>query len=84
MKRKLTVLLAALLISTAGVGFAGACSGVEDELRDRAREEVDKQRQRVEKEIDNQRQRAEDEVKKQRERVEKKVGEATQRLKEGQ
>lgn len=84
MKRKLTVLIAAVLVSISGLGFAASCSAVEDEVRDRAREEVDKQRQRVEKEIDKQRQKAEDEIKKQRERVEKRVEEATQRLEEGQ
>lgn len=84
MKRKIAVLLAAGLVSTFGAGFAASCASVEDEVRDRAREEVDKQRQRVEKEIDKQRQRAKDEVEKQRQRVEKRVEEATQRLEEGQ
>lgn len=45
MKRKLTVLLAVALVPVFGTV---ACATVEDELRDRAKEEVDKQRQRAE------------------------------------
>lgn len=79
MKRRLAVLLTAGLVSASGV----ACAGVEDEIRDRAREEVEKQRQRVEQEVDKQRQRVEQEVNKQRQRLNEKVKEATQLLEDG-
>lgn len=80
MRRKLSIPLSAVYVALIGVG----CAGVEEQIRERARDEVDRQRQRVEKEIDRQRQRVEDEVKNQRQRVEKRVKEATRRLQEGQ
>lgn len=71
MKGRLAILCATALVSVSGLG---ACGTVEDEVRNRAQEEVDRQRQRVE-----------DEVEKGRQQVEERVTEeATQLLEDGQ
>lgn len=59
MKTKLAILFVTALVSVSG---AAACSAVEDEVRNRAREEVDKQRQRVEDEVEKGRKQVEDRV----------------------
>lgn len=61
MKTKIVILFAAALVSVSG---ATACGAVEDEVRNRAQEEVDKQRQRVEDEVEKGRQQVEDRVNK--------------------
>ena len=65
MRRRLAIVLTALFVSSLG---ATACGGVQQQVEDRAREEIDKGRQQVEK-------RAREEVKKGREQVEKRVQE---------
>lgn len=59
MKRRFAILFVTALVSVLG---AASCQTVEDEVRNRAQEEVDRQRQRVEDEVDKQRKRAEDKV----------------------
>lgn len=59
MKRRFVVFCVAALVAVFG---AASCQTVEDEVRNRAQEEVDRQRQRVEDEVDKQRKRAEDRV----------------------
>ncbi len=75
MKRRLTVFVAAAVIAV----FSAAC-GVEDQIRNRANDEIDKQKQRANDEIDKQRQRVEDEVNKGRDKVEKRVAEESTRI----
>ena len=78
MRRRLAVLLTALFVSSLG---ATACGGVQQQVEDRAREEINKGRQQVEKrareEIDKGRKqvekRVQEEVKKGRKQVEKKT-----------
>ena len=65
MRRKLAILLTALFVSSLG---ATACGGVQQQVEDRAREEINKGRQQVEK-------RAREEMKKGRKQVEKRVQE---------
>ena len=65
MRKRLAIVLTALFVSSLG---ATACGGVQQQVEDRAREEIDKGRQQVEK-------RAREEVKKGREQVEKRVQE---------
>ena len=65
MRRRLAVLLTALFVSSLG---ATACGGVQQQVEDRAREEIDKGRQQVEK-------RAREEINKGRKQVEKRVKE---------
>ena len=65
MRRRLAVLLTALFVSSVG---ATACGGVQQQVEDRAREEIDKGRQQVEK-------RAREEINKGRKQVEKRVKE---------
>lgn len=61
MKTKISILFITALVSIFGVA---ACGAVEDEVRNRAQEEVDKQRQRVEDEVEKGRQQVEDRVNK--------------------
>jgi DNA-binding PadR family transcriptional regulator len=68
MRRRLTVFVMAALIAV-----SGAACGVEDQIRDRANEEVDKQKQRAKDEVDKQKKRVEDEV-------EKKISEESTRI----
>ena len=75
MNKKLAALVAAVVIG----GFGAGC-GVEDQVRDRANDEIDKQKQRANEEIDKQKQRAEDELNKGRDKVEKRVMEESTRL----
>jgi hypothetical protein len=63
MRSKLAILLTTVLVSSFG---ATACGGVQQQVEDRAREEVEKGRQQVED-------RAREEIKKGRQQVEKKV-----------
>lgn len=76
-KRKLLALFVIALVPLAG---AVACGGVEEEIRQRADEEIDRGRQRVEQEIDEGRTRVEQEV---TQRVSEGVREAEQRAREG-
>jgi hypothetical protein len=75
MRRRLTVFVMAALIAV-----SGAACGVEDQIRDRANDEIDKQKQRASDEIDKQKQRVEDEVNKGRTEVEKKISEESTRI----
>lgn len=59
MKRKIAILCTTALVSISG---ATSCGAVEDEVRNRAQDEVDKQRQRVEDEVEKGRQQVEDRV----------------------
>ena len=77
MKRKLLVLFVAALVPLSG---AVACGGVEEEIRQRAGEEVDKGRQRIEQEVDKGRTQLEQEV---TQRVGDGAREAEQRAREG-
>ncbi len=61
MKIKFAILFITAFVSISG---ATACGAVEDEVRNRAREEVDKQRQRVEDEVNKGRKQVEDKVNK--------------------
>ena len=65
MRRKFAILLTAILVALFG---ATACGGVQQQVEDRAREEIDKGRQQVEK-------RAREEINKGRKQVEKRVKE---------
>jgi len=65
MRRKLAVLLTAVFVSSLG---ATACGGVQQEVENRAREEINKGRQHVEK-------RAQEEIEKGRKQVEKRARE---------
>lgn len=60
MKKKIAILFVTALVSILG---ATACGAVEDEVRNRAQEEVDKQKQRVADEVEKGRQQVEDKVK---------------------
>jgi F0F1-type ATP synthase membrane subunit b/b' len=71
MKRRFAVFSVAALVAVLG---AASCQTVEDEVRNRAQEEVDRQRQWVEEEVDRKRTRAEDRV----------AEEATRLLEDGQ
>ena len=77
MKRKLLVLFVVALVPLSG---AVACGGVEEEIRQRAQEEVDKGKQRVEQEIDKGRTQVEQEV---TQRVSDGAREAERRAREG-
>ena len=68
MKRKLTIFVMAVLVAV-----SGAACGIEDQVRDRANEEVDKQKQRAKDEVDKQKKRVED-------KVEKKISEESTRI----
>ena len=70
MRRKLAILLTALFVSSLG---ATACGGVQQQVEDRAREEIQKGRQQVEK-------RAREEVEKGRKQVEKRVQEGRKQV----
>jgi sensor domain CHASE-containing protein len=63
MRRKLAVVLVGVLAAVSGVA---ACGVVEDEIRQRAQDEVDRQQQRLEEEVEKGRtqieQRVEEEV----------------------
>ena len=59
MKRRLTIFLAAALVSVSG---ASACEGVQDELQRRAQEEVEKGRQQVEQRVQEERTKVEKQV----------------------
>lgn len=61
MNKKITILITTALVSMFGVA---ACGAVEDEVRNRAQEEVDKQRQRVEDEVEKGRKQVEDRINK--------------------
>lgn len=61
MKRRIVILSVTVFVSIFG---AAACGAVEDEVRNRAQEEVDKQRQRVEDEVEKGRKQVEDRVNK--------------------
>jgi len=65
MRRKLAVLLTAIFVSSLG---ATACGGVQQEVENRAREEINKGRQQVEN-------RAREEIEKGRKQVEKRARE---------
>ena len=77
LKRKLLVLFALALVPLSGTA---ACGGVEEEIRQRANEEVEKGRDRVEQEIDKGRTQLEQEV---TQRVGEGASEAERRAREG-
>ena len=60
MRRKIIILFITAFVSIFG---AAACGAVEDEVRNRAQDEVDKQKQRVADEVEKGRQQVEDKVK---------------------
>lgn len=60
MKRKIAILFVTALVAIFG---AAACGTVEDQVRNRAQDEVDKQKQRVSDEVEKGRQQVEDKVK---------------------
>ena len=77
LKRKLLVILAVALVPLSGTA---ACGGVEQEIRQRANEEVEKGKQRVEQEVDKGRTQLEQEV---TQRVGEGASEAERRAREG-
>jgi hypothetical protein len=81
MRRKLAVFLTALFVSSLG---ATACGGVQQQVEDRAREEVQKGRKQVEKKVQEGRKQVEEQVEKQvqegRKQVEKKVQEGRKQV----
>jgi hypothetical protein len=68
MRRKLAVFLTALFVSSLG---ATACGGVQQQVEDRAREEVQKGRKQVEKKVQEGRKQVEKQVQEGRKQVEK-------------
>lgn len=68
MRRKLAVFLTALFVSSLG---ATACGGVQQQVEDRAREEVQKGRKQVEKKVQEGRKQVEKKVQEGRKQVEK-------------
>jgi hypothetical protein len=72
MRKKFAILLATVLVSASG---ATACSGVQEDLQKRAKEEMEKGRQQVEKKV-------QDERKKVEKKVQVKVQEGQQRVEE--
>ena len=68
MRRKLAVFLTALFVSSLG---ATACGGVQQQVEDRAREEVEKGRKQVEKKMQEGRKQVEKKVQEGRKQVEK-------------
>lgn len=85
MKRRFAALFAAALISMFGV--VACADRVQEELEQRAREEIDKQvdkgRQEVEKQVEKARTEAEQQIQEGRKQVEKKVREERKKV-EGQ
>ncbi len=81
MRRKLAVFLTALFVSSLG---ATACGGVQQQVEDRAREEVQKGRKQVEKKEQEGRKQVEKQVGKKveegRKQVEKKVQEGRKQV----
>jgi hypothetical protein len=76
MKKRLTILLAAALVSVSG---ATACGGVQEELEKRAQEEVEKGRRQVEQKVQEKVQEERTKIEKQ---VQEKVQEGRQRVEE--
>ncbi len=74
MRRKIAILLTALFVSSLG---ATACGGVQQQVEDRARQEIDKKvqqgREQVEKKIQEGRKQVEKKVQEGRKEVEKQV-----------
>ncbi len=72
MRRKLAILLTALFVSSLG---ATACGGVQQQVEDRARQEIDKKvqegRKQVEKKVQEGRKQVEKKVQEGRKQVEK-------------
>ena len=68
MRRKLAVFLTALFVSSLG---ATACGGVQQQVEDRAREEVQKGRKQVEKKVEEGRKQVEKQVQEGHKQVEK-------------
>ena len=79
MRRKIAILLTALFVSSLG---ATACSGVQQQVEDRARQEVEKKvqegRKQVEKKVQEGRKQVEKQVQEGRKQVEKQVEKNTQ------
>ena len=79
MRRKLAILLTAVFVSSFG---AAACSGVQQQVEDRAREEVNKKveegRKQVEKKMQDGQKQVEKKVQEGRKQVEKQVKKNTQ------
>ena len=78
MRRKLAILLTAIFVSS----FGAACSGVQQQVEDRAREEVNKKveegRKQVEKKMQEGQKQVEKQVQEGRKQVEKQVKKNTQ------
>ena len=79
MKRRIAILIAAVLVSSLGAACGG---GVQEEVQKRAEEEVEKGRQQVEEQIEEGRTQIEQEVQQGRTQVEEQVQEGQQQVEE--